>query len=575
MKPMKNVSAAAFARALASTLPALTLLHALAVHAQPMPTVTPPEDRSAHANRYDRAVAGRYEAREADWRNGPIVYQVLVDRFAPSADLEAKRALYPAPKRLLRWDQPPTRGTYLRQERVWSHEIDFWGGDLASTRSRLDHVQQLGADVLYLNPIHLAWTNHKYDALDYQAVSPEFGTRDDVRALAADVHRRGMKLVLDGVFNHMGRNAPIFQQALAANEAHQRAAAGGRGGDGSAPAADAAGSDYRHWFVFGPQFQYGYRGWWNVGNLPELNLEHPPVREHIWEGPDSVVRSYLRDGVDGWRLDVAFDIGFNHLEALTRAAQAEKPGALVVGELPNYPREWFPSVDGVMHFGLRKLMIATANRQLPGPDFTRMVARLVADADYEHLLKSWVYLDNHDTPRLATTVRDAKARRLAQVLQFTLPGAVNLYYGSEVGMTGGEDPEMRGPMRWDRVEAGHPELAWTRQLVALRKAHRALRVGDFRPLEASGPIVAYMRHTDRAGDAVLVLVNPTLKAVDTTVLVSDSKLMDGDNLVDQLGGAVVQLQAALIMTKMPPQTAWVLTPRLVTEGGYSNFKRVQ
>ncbi|MDV7396040.1 alpha-amylase family glycosyl hydrolase, partial [Arthrospira platensis SPKY1] len=112
-----------------------------------------------------------------------------------------------------------------------------------------------------------------------------------------------------------------------------------------------------------------------MGNLPELNLEHPPVREHIWEGRDSVVRSYLRDGVDGWRLDVAFDIGFEYLGQLTRAAQAEKPGALVVGEIPNYPREWFPSVDGVMHFGLRKLMIATANGQLPGPDFTRMVAR--------------------------------------------------------------------------------------------------------------------------------------------------------------------------------------------------------
>jgi cyclomaltodextrinase / maltogenic alpha-amylase / neopullulanase len=516
-------------------------------------TMTPPaEDRSAHANRFDRAVAGRYGAREADWRNGPIVYQVLVDRFAPSAHLDAKRHLYPAPKVLRRWNEQPQRGTYLANERVWSHEIDFWGGDLASTKSRLDHVQALGADVLYLNPIHLAWTNHKYDALDYQAVSPEFGSRDDVRALAADVHRRGMKLVLDGVFNHMGRNAPIFQAAQA---------------DPASP--------YRKWFDFGPQYRYGYRGWWNVGNLPELNLEHPPVRELIWEAPDSVVRSYLRDGVDGWRLDVAFDIGFNHLEALTRAAQAEKPGTLVVGEIPNYPAQWFPSVDGVMHFGLRKLMLAAVNRQLPGPDFTRMVARMVADADFEHLLKSWVYLDNHDTPRLATTVPDAKARRLAQVLQFTLPGAVNLYYGTEVGMTGGEDPEMRGPMRWDRVEAGHPELAWTQQLIALRKAHRALRVGDFRTLEASGPVIAYQRHTDRAADAVLVLVNPTLRAVDTTVLVTDSKLMDGDNLVDRLSGGVVPLQGATLMARIPAQTAWVLAPQVVTEGGYSNFKRVQ
>ncbi len=252
-----------------------------------------------------------------------------------------------------------------------------------------------------------------------------------------------------------------------------------------------------------------------------------------------------------------------------------RPGSLVVGEIPNYPQEWFPSVDGVMHFGLRKLMIATANRQLSGPDFTRMLARLVADADYEHLLKSWVYLDNHDTSRLATTVPDAKARRLAQVLQFTLPGAVNLYYGTEVGMEGGEDPAMRGPMRWDRVEAGHPDLAWTRKLIGVRKANRALRVGDFRTLEASGNVIAYQRHTDRAGDAVLVLANPGLEAVDTIVLVTDSKLMDGDNLVDQLSGQIVNLQAAMIQARIPAQTAWLLKPQLVTPGGYSNFKRVQ
>ena len=507
---------------------------------------------TAYSNRYDQALANKFNQREADWRNGPIVYQVLVDRFAPSANLDAKRALYPAPKKLRAWSEEPRSGSYLEAHRVWSHEIDFWGGDLASTASRLDHVQQLGADVLYLNPIHMGWTNHKYDSLDYQLVSPEFGSRVDVKNLASELRRRNMKLVLDGVFNHMGRNAAIFKAA----EANPQ-------------------SPFRDWFVFGPQFKGGARTWWNAENLPELNLENPAVRAHVYGAPDSVVRSYLRDGVDGWRLDVAFDIGFKYLEELTRAAQAEVPGSLVVGEIPNYPREWFPSVDGVMHFGLRKLMIAVANRQLDGASFGRMLDRLVRDADYEHLLKSWVYLDNHDTFRLATTVPEAKARKLAQVLQFTLPGAVNLYYGTEVGMEGGDDPEMRGPMRWDRVQAGHPELAWTRKLVALRKQSRALRVGDYRSAEASAGVIAFERHTDLAGDTVLVLVNPSLQAVDTTVLVANSKLMDGLNLVDQIDGHVAQLQGAMVQTRMPAQTAWVLKPQLTTPGGYSNYKRVQ
>jgi cyclomaltodextrinase / maltogenic alpha-amylase / neopullulanase len=505
-----------------------------------------------HANRYDKPLAGRYETREADWRNGAIVYQVFVDRFAPSANLKAKRALYPAPKKLRDWSEEAKKGRYLEKEKVWSHEIDFWGGDLASTMSKLDHVQQLGADVLYLNPIVLAWTNHKYDALDYLQVSPEYGTREDVTKLAAETKKRGMKLVLDGVFNHMGRNAPKYREAEA---------------DPKSP--------YRAWFDFNTKYPGGVRAWWNAQNLPELNLEHEPVRNHLYAQPDSVVRSYLRDGVDGWRLDVAFDIGFNFLDELTKAAHAEKPGSLVVGEIPNYPRDWLGPVDGVMHFGLRKLMIALANREIDAPSFQRMVSRLIADAHYEHILKSWVYLDNHDTFRIATTVPDAKARKLAQVLQFTLPGAVNLYYGSEVAMEGGDDPEMRSPMRWDRVAENHPELAWTKQLIALRKANRALRVGEFRSAEASGNVLAFERHTDRAGDTVLVLVNPALTEIKTTVLVANSKLMDGDNLIDQLTGKVYKLQGSMVETTLPPQTSLVLKPRLVTPEGYSNYKRVQ
>jgi cyclomaltodextrinase / maltogenic alpha-amylase / neopullulanase len=498
------------------------------------------------------SLAGVYDKREADWRNGTVVYQVLVDRFAPSANLDAKRALYPAPGILRDWNEDPRKGTYLEKENIWSHEIDFWGGDLASTMGKLDHVQQLGADVLYLNPVVLAYTNHKYDALDYQQISPEYGTRDDVKKLAAEVKRRDMKLVLDGVFNHMGRHSPRYKDA----ESNPK-------------------SPYRDWFVFGPQYKGGTRTWWNAHNLPELNLENKAVSDHLWGAKDSVVRSYLRDGVDGWRLDVAFDIGFNHLAALTKAAHDEKAGALVVGEIPNYPRDWFPSVDGVMHFGLRKLIIATANREIDGPTFTRMTARLVGDADYEHILKSWVYLDNHDTSRLATTVPDAKARKLAQVLQFTLPGAVNLYYGTEVAMTGGDDPEMRGPMRWDRVLQNHPDLAWIKQLIAMRKANRALRIGDFRTAEASGNVIAFERFTDKAGDTVLVLVNPATTEVQTTVLVANSKLMDGDNLIDQLSGKTYKLQGSMVETKLPAQTAVILKPRLATPDGYSNYKRVQ
>jgi len=522
------------------------------------PAAAQPALRADDANGFDQALAGVFEAREQDWRNGAVVYQVHVDRFAPPADLDAKRALYPAPKKLHAWTDLPTRGTYLPDAKVWSHDIDFWGGDLQSLRGKLDYVQGLRADVLYLNPIDLAYTNHKYDTLDYRQVSPEYGTRDDARALARDVHARGMKLVLDGVFNHMGRNSPRFRQAEA---------------DPTSP--------YRDWFVFGPQYAGGARSWALAENLPELNLENPAVRNDLWGGHDSVVRGWLRDGIDGWRLDVAFDIGFRYLGELTQAAHDEKPGSLVVGEIANFPKEWFPSVDGLIHFTLRRVILGVAGGRLDAATGQQMIARIVQDADYEHILKSWVYLDNHDTVRLASALPDPQQRRLAQVLQFTLPGSPDLYYGTELDMPGRDDPEMRAPMRWDLVKADNPVLNWNRRLIALHKAHRALRVGNYRAVTAA-KFLGFERYTDRAADTIVVLLNPSDAPVTDTVLVANSKLMDGTRMVNLLADpddpatpAAVGLSAALLHLTLPAHGFVVLKPDVAPPGGYTNYKRVQ
>ena len=534
---------------LLTALLAALAVFTLAAHAQ---------TKMNYANRTDQALAGIFEAREKDWRNGAIVYQVLVDRFAPPADLQSKKALYPPPKVLRGWNELPKAGTYVEGAKVWSHEIEFWGGDLASVSGKLDYVQQLGADVLYLNPIHLAYTNHKYDALDFKQVSSEFGTRADATKLAEAVHRRGMKLVLDGVFNHMGRNSTLFKQAEA---------------DPNSP--------YRDWFFFGPQYPGGARAWALAENLPELNLENPKVRNFVYAGRDSVVRGWLRDGIDGWRLDVAFDIGFRFLDELTQAAHAEKPGSLVIGEIANYPREWFPAVDAVLHFTLRKIILAVASGQMEAPHATRAISRIIVDAGIDNMLKSWVYLGNHDTERLATVLPDEKQRRLAQLLQFTLPGAPNLYYGDELAMTGGGDPEMRAPMRWDLVRDDHAPLAWTRKLIEVRKQHRALRVGNFRLPEADR-LIAFERYTDRVADTVIVLINPSPVEVRETVLLTNSKLMDGTRMIDLFAtthathtGAPIHISSSLLDVTVPAQGFLVLKPDVAPQGGYTNYKRVQ
>jgi glycosidase len=501
------------------------------------------------------AQAGVYEDRERDWRNGAIVYQVLVDRFAPPANLEAKRALYPAPKRLLAWTDTPKPGPYLPDQKLHAHELDFWGGDLASAAARLDHVQGLGADVLYLNPIHLATTNHKYDALDFNAVSPEYGTRVDFKRLAADARRRGLKVVLDGVFNHMGRNAPIFREAMA-NPA----------------------SPYRRWFAIGPQYEGGARVWSGFQNHPELDLDNAAVRRHLYAAPDSVMRSWLRDGADGWRLDTAYEFGYRYLREMTDAAHKEKPGSLVVGEIVNYPDRWLRSTDAVMNFTLRMIVLGFASGEIAPGAAARMTERLVRDAGIEPMLKSWVVIDNHDIPRIATQFPDAVQRRMVQALQFTLPGAPNIYYGAEVGMTGGSDPENRGPMRWDLVRDDNPDLLWMRKLIALRKAHRALRVGDFRSVE-SQRLLAFERHTDKALETRLVVANPSDATVRETLLVANASLMDDTPLVDLLSPPgskpVTGFGAGVVNVEVPPKTVLVLQPVPKPLGGYSRYKNVQ
>jgi cyclomaltodextrinase / maltogenic alpha-amylase / neopullulanase len=161
------------------------------------------------------------------------------------------------------------------------------------------------------------------------------------------------------------------------------------------------------------------------------------------------------------------------------------------------------------------------------------------------------------------------------VLQFTLPGSPNLYYGSEVAMEGGDDPEMRAPMRWDRVHDAHPELAWLRALVALRRERRALRIGDFRLLEADR-LLAFERHTDRTADSVLVLANPSAEPVTETVLVPDSRLMNMGRLHDLLepGAAPVIVTSAFVRLTLPPHGVRVLAPDTAAAHGYTAYKRV-
>ena len=503
-------------------------------------------------NDHDLAREREMKARAEDWRNGNIVYQVLVDRFAPPLSPAKKRKLYASPRRLRTWSELPAKGSYNEQAQVWSHEIDFWGGDLESLAGKLDYLRELGIDVLYLNPIFESFTNHKYDAWDYHRVDPAYGTRDDLASLTQALHARGMRIVLDGVFNHMGRKSPMFQDAL-------------RNPD----------SRWRDFFRIGNGYRQGYVGWMDVANLPELNLENQAVQDYIFRRPDSVVQSYLlNEGIDGWRLDVAFDLGFGILDSLTRSAHTAKPGSLVVGEIWNYPEEWHPAVDAVMNMHGRSILLHLLQGKVSGPVAGSMWETMVAEAGYDHMLKTWLVLDNHDTPRLPHLLKETWQQRMARVLQFTLPGSVCLYYGSELGMDGGEDPEQRAPMRWDLVDDRNPMLQLHRMLLGIRKKEPALRYGDFRKLH-SEKLFAFLRRTLSARETIVVLANPTNRPVTEFLQVRESKFHDVTPLKNLLGNETFTVFAGTIEATLAPHEVMILKPRTdAYPGGYDRYDRV-
>jgi cyclomaltodextrinase / maltogenic alpha-amylase / neopullulanase len=491
-----------------------------------------------------------YAQRAKDWRFGPVVYQIFPDRFAPSKSLEAKKHLYAAPRRLRAWSETPTGGTFDAKAGNWTHELDFWGGDLASISANLEYVSTLGADVVYFNPIQEAFTNHKYDTSDYYKIAPEFGTNAEFKALIGQIHKQKMKVMLDGVFNHMGKRAPLFADAFADPK-----------------------NENRDWFRFGKEYPLGYSAWVGAANLPEFNLENPEVRDYLWKGQKSVVRHYLREGIDGWRLDVAFELGPDYLDELTKAAHKTARNSAVIGEIAGYPAEWFPMVDGVFNGFAISVAHEAVQGNVSGGRAGRMLATMVEDAGIENILRSWLIIDNHDTPRIASVVPDWKDRRLLFAMLFTLPGAPCVYYGTELGMTGDGDPVNRAPMRWDLNTPANETLTWTKQLIQLRRKFLALRYGDFKVLETE-KLLAFVRHTDKIGETVLVAMNPTNDLVKETFSTRMGRVLSWGEMEDVLSKKRVRSITGMATLEMAPKSVAVF--RVVTEPnrGHTFYKRI-
>ena len=450
------------------------------------------------------------------WFGCGVVYQIFPDRFCrlelpDPAGMVGSRTIHENWSNLPDW-RPDAQGEV--------RNCDFFGGSLQGILSKLDDLADFGVTVLYLNPVFESASNHRYNTADYRAIDPMLGTEDDFHHLCQEAKRRGIRVILDGVFNHTGSQSRYFN------------ADGFYSDTGAAQRPD---SPYYHWYSFHP-WPADYDAWWGIRTLPAVREDAPDYRDFIIRGQDSVVRHWLRAGASGWRLDVADELPDDFIGEIRTAMEETAPDSFLLGEV------WEDATTKIAYSMRRRYLLG---QELHGvmnyPFRTALIAYLLGgDADefretLESLRENYPphafyslmnFLSTHDTPRILTVLgadhvpgskeeravfRLSPARRqlglkrlrLAALVLFTFPGAPTVYYGDEAGMEGWEDPFNRAGYPWGQEDS---ELkSFFSKLAHLRREQPALQTGQLHWRWTAGSLLVFARELD--GQLLTTAVN--------------------------------------------------------------------
>ncbi len=451
-----------------------------------------------------------------EWVQKSVFYQIFPERFSngdPTND----------PSGTLPWGAPPALDS-------------FSGGDLQGILDQLPYLEELGVNALYLTPIFKAPSNHKYDTCDYLRVDPAFGDLSLLRRLVSAAHQRGTRIVLDAVFNHCGEGFWAFQDLMA------------RGQD----------SAYKDWF-FPRAFPVcqdppNYQTCGGAGFLPKLNVDYPAVRDYLLK-----VATYWIEqaGIDGWRLDVPWKVPLNFWRQFRDVVRRVNPEAYIVAEAWRDPAPWLAgdTCDGIMNYPLRDYILDFCARDtMDAEDFDYFCRRLFDDYGQNACFQLNL-LGSHDTARLLTLCGgDVRRASLAMTAQFTLPGSPMVYYGDEIGMEGGNDPDCRRCMDWEPTRWNQHLYGATRQLIRCRSEHPALQSGHFEPLLTFNGVYAFRRILEE--DEVVVVINPRSACRDL-----DLPLVSGHaEWYDLFSGQCFHaIDNRLVLNTIPEKSAFILS----------------
>ncbi len=461
------------------------------------------------------------------WTHGAVAYQIFADRFAvadPSrvrngGDVYGQEALYPP------WGERPERPPMGR---------DFFGGDLAGITARLDYLTELGVSCLYLTPVFAGRTNHRYDAVDYFRIDPRLGDEADLRSLVAEAEARGIRVVLDGVFNHCSKESPYFRQAQA----------------------DRTAATYQ-WFDF-QEWPDRYTGWVDVPYLPEF-VECPEVEEFFF-GEGGVARYWLDTGIAGWRLDVTPWMSDGFWRRFRRAIRDGRDDLYLVAE------DWGDathrlvgdSFDATMNYRFGYSVAGYVNGKLSPSELDDRLQTLRRDTPEPAFHAQLNLLDSHDTPRLLT-ICDGDRRRvmLAAALQLAYPGVPMVYYGDEAGLEGENAEDSRRTYPWG--EEDQQLMAFYRNAIRARRASAALSEGDVETVWIDDATSGYGFARCHGDDMVFALFNPGEEPAEI-VLRRPPGLGTWLDLLGQLKPAIVGERLHVVV---PPLSAgWLsLAPR--------------